>query len=176
MVSRVLKVSSGYGRRSTGRMPITLINGKRKRSRRTSLPLMDRGAEVVGLHQVEDEEHRMIMDGGGDGVLAYLLVDLRCTRPPRNRQSQHQCCQVRKKVLQCIHLGKPPRNERSKRWWFLSKGRKLYSELTIECALYIDLLLRRVLAIHHPYDFAAYKPRKGKLVFSKCARSTSLPK
>ena len=56
------------------RMPTTLRNGKRKQSRRTSLQLINQGAEVVGLYQVEDEAHRMLPGGGEDEALADLLM------------------------------------------------------------------------------------------------------
>lgn len=92
---------------------------------------MDQGAEVEGLHQVEVEDE--------DEALADLLIE----QPLRDRRSQHRCLYKRKK-LQCTLLGKPPRNERSKRRQFPSKGKKLSSE----SVLYIDRLLCRVLIVH----------------------------
>ncbi len=66
---------SEYGRRSTESTPTTLRNGKKKQSRRTSLQLMDQGAEAVGLDQVEDEARRMIPGGGEDEALVVLLIE-----------------------------------------------------------------------------------------------------
>ena len=82
----MLTVSLEYGRRSTERTPATSRNGKRKKSRRTSRPLMDQGAEVVELHQLEDAGHRTIVDGGEDEALWDLLVCLRHLRPLRDER------------------------------------------------------------------------------------------
>ena len=115
---------------------------------------MIQGVEVVQLHRVEDE------------VLAGLLIE----RPRQDRRSQHQYLQIRKKVPQCILLGKPPRCERSNRWWFPSKGRKLSSE----SILYVDRLLCHVLMVqgcHYLYAFATNRVSKiwERVVFSKYA-------
>ena len=154
VVLSVLMAPSGYGRRSTERMPTTLRNGKRNQSRRMSRRLMIQGVEVVQLHQVEDE------------ALAGLLIE----RPLRDRRIQHQYFQIRKKMLQCILLGKPPRNERSNRWCSPSKARKL----SFESLLYVDRLLCRVLMVHgchYLYAFATNRVSQvwERVVFSKYA-------
>jgi len=114
LVLGMLTISSGYGKRSTERTPTTLRNGKKRKSRKTSRPLMNQGVEVVELHQVEDGGHRTTVGGGEDEALADLLVGLRRSRPLQHRRSQCQHPQIRKKMPRCTLLGKPPRNERSK--------------------------------------------------------------
>ena len=44
------------------------------KSRRTSLQLINQGAEAVGLHHVGDEAYRMIPGGAEDEALADLLM------------------------------------------------------------------------------------------------------
>jgi len=119
-----------------------------KQSRRTSLQLMNQGAEVVGMH-VEDGEYRIITGEGEDEAPADLLIE----RPQRDRRSRHQYLQIRKKAPQCTLPGKPLRSERSKRHGFPFKGRKLSSN----SVSYINCSLCRVSIVrgcHYPYVFA----------------------
>src|SRR5260370_35992342 len=69
------------------------------------------------------------MRGEKDETPADLLIDLRRQGPLRGRRSQYQCLQIRKKMPQCTLLGKPPNDEKRRRWWYPSKGRKLYFKL-----------------------------------------------
>jgi len=163
----MLTASPEYGRRSTERTLATSRNGKTKKSRRTSRPLMGQGAEVVELHHIEDAGHRTVMGGGEDEALWDLLDCLRLLRSLRDERIQHQYPRTRKEMPQCTLLGKPLRNERTKRWWFPSKGRKWFSETV----LYTDRLLCRVLIIydcHYPYGSIAFTSSGNACLFKMC--------